>query len=70
MKLIGKNLYADNGKWLYQESQDGTRTFYSSLTLAKEENKQYYQECTNAEKEEYEKSLYPQVEDAETEPAE
>ena len=48
MKIIGKDLYADNGKWLYQG--DGVeRTFWKSITLAKEENVKYFKECTEEE---------------------
>lgn len=48
MKLIGKDLYADNGKWLYQ-GEGAERMFWSSITLAKEENAKYFKECTNEE---------------------
>lgn len=48
MKIIGKDLYADNGKWLYQG--DGVeRMFWKSITLAKEENVKYFKECTEEE---------------------
>ena len=48
MKLIGKNLYADDGMWLYQG--DGVeRMFWQSVTLAKVENVKYYNECTDEE---------------------
>lgn len=48
MKLQGKDLYADNGKWLYQ-GDGAERMFLSSITLAKEENAKYFNECTNEE---------------------
>lgn len=48
MKLIGLNLYADNGKWLYQ-GDGANRNFWSSITLAKEENAKYFKECTDEE---------------------
>lgn len=49
MKLIDKNLYADEGKWLYQDDGEN-RNFWLSITLAKVENAKYYNECTDAEK--------------------
>lgn len=48
MKLIGKDLYADNGKWLYQ-GDGAERMFWSSITLAKKENAKYFKECTDEE---------------------
>lgn len=48
MKLQGKDLYADSGKWLYQ-GDGAERLFWSSITLAKEENAKYFKECTNEE---------------------
>lgn len=48
MKLQGKDLYADEGKWLYQGDGED-RMFWSSMTLAKEENAKYFKECTNEE---------------------
>lgn len=48
MKLHGKDLYADNGKWLYQ-GDGASRNFWSSVTLAKVENARYFKECTNEE---------------------
>ena len=49
MKLIDKNLYADEGKWLYQE--DGaSRIFWKSITLANVDNAKYFSECTNEDK--------------------
>ena len=49
MKLFGKNLYADDGKWLYQE--DGaSRMFWKSITLANVDNAKYFNECTDEEK--------------------
>lgn len=48
MRLIGLNLYADNGKWLYQ-GDGANRNFWSSITLAKEENAKYFHECTDEE---------------------
>lgn len=53
MQLIGKNLYADEDKWLYQV--DDHKLFYKSISLAKEDNIKYFEECTNSEKEEWEK---------------
>lgn len=48
MKLIGKDLYADEGKWLYQGDR-AERMFWKSITLAKVENAKYYNECTDEE---------------------
>jgi hypothetical protein len=48
MKLIGLDLYADNGKWLYQ-GDGAARMHWSSITLAKEENAKYFKECTDEE---------------------
>jgi hypothetical protein len=48
MILQGLNLYADNGKWLYQ-GDGASRNFWSSITLAKEENAKYFKECTDEE---------------------
>lgn len=63
MKLIGLNLYADNGKWLYQ-GDGAERMFWSSITLAKEENAKYFKECTDEEylswKAEYEPEPLPE----------
>ena len=57
MKLIGIDLYADNGKWLYQ-GDGADRMFWKSITLANIENAKYFNECTEEEyiawKEEYE----------------
>lgn len=49
MKLIDKNLYADESKWLYQDDGEN-RNFWLSITLAKVENAKYYNECTNEDK--------------------
>ena len=49
MKLIDKNLYADDGKWLYQDDGEN-RNFWLSITLANVDNAKYYSECTNEEK--------------------
>lgn len=65
MKLIGLDLYADEDKWLYQ-GDGAERMFWSSITLAKEENAKYFNECTNEEylawKAEYEPEPEPIVE--------
>lgn len=62
MKLIGKDLYADEGKWLYQ-GESTSRMFWKSVTLAKVENAQYYNECADEEhlawKSEYEPEPEP-----------
>ena len=42
------NLYADSGMWLYQGDR-AERKFWSSITLAKEENAKYFKECTDEE---------------------
>ena len=49
MKLKGLDLYADEGMWLYQ-GDGAERMFWSSITLAKEENAKYFKECTDEEK--------------------
>lgn len=63
MKLIGLNLYADSGMWLYQ-GDGAVRMHWSSITLAKEENEKYYNECTDEEylawKAEYEPEPLPE----------
>lgn len=68
MKLIGLNLYADEGKWLYQ-GDGAERNFWSSITLAKEENAKYFKECTDDEylawKAEYEPEPEPLLEEVE-----
>lgn len=64
MILIGNNLYADDGKWLYQDEGE-QRMFWQSITLAKPENAQYFSECTQSEKEAWEAEHAPQVEDIE-----
>lgn len=48
MKLIGKDLYADDGKLLCQ-GEGASRIFWKSITLAKVENAKYYKECTDEE---------------------
>ena len=48
MKLIGKDLYADDGKWLCQ-GEGANRMFWKSATLAKVENEKYFNECTDDE---------------------
>lgn len=54
MKLIGNNLYPDEGNWLYNDEGEN-RYFYKSVTLAKPENIRFFSECTDAEKEEWER---------------
>ena len=58
MKLIGKDLYADEGKWLYQ-GDGANRNFWSSITLAKEENVKYFKECTKEERDAWELEFNP-----------
>lgn len=48
MRQIGLDLYADEGKLLYQ-GDGASRMFWKSLTLAKVENSKYYNECTDEE---------------------
>lgn len=62
MKLIGLDLYADEGKWLYQ-GDGANRNFWSSITLAKEENAKYLQECTNEEREQWELEHNPPIQE-------
>lgn len=68
MKLIGLNLYADEGKWLCQ-GEGASRMFWKSVTLAKEENAKYFKECTDEEylawKAEYDPELEPLPEEVE-----
>lgn len=68
MKLIGLNLYADNGMWLYQ-GDGAARMHWRSITLAKEENAKYFNECTDEEylawKAEYEPEPEPLLEEVE-----
>lgn len=65
MKLQGKDLYADEGKWLYQ-GDEASRMFWQSITLAKKENAKHFKECTDEEylawKAEYEPQPEPIVE--------
>lgn len=53
MKLIGNDLFADEGKWLYQDEGD-VRLFYTSVTLADPANARYFLECTDEEKRQWE----------------
>lgn len=62
MKLIGLDLYADEGKWLYQ-GDGAERNFWSSITLAKEENAKYFKECTDEEKEQWELEYNPPMQE-------
>jgi hypothetical protein len=66
MKLIGLDLYADEGKWLYQGDR-AARKFWRSITLAKEENAKYFHECTNEEKEQWELEYNPPMPEETTE---
>lgn len=63
MKLIGKDLYADEGKWLYQGDRT-ERMFWKSITLASVDNIKYFNECTDEEylawKAEYEPEPLPE----------
>lgn len=62
MKLIGLDLYTDEGKWLYQ-GDGANRNFWSSITLAKEENTKYFKECTDEEKEQWELEYNPPMQE-------
>lgn len=72
MKIIidkygNRNEYADEGNWLYQDRSENDRYFTDMVLLGKHEEP--WAECTNAEKEEWEREHNPQpepqVEDAE-----
>jgi hypothetical protein len=57
MTLRGKDLFADEGCWLYQEGED--REFCKSVTLAHESSISEWNECTNEEKEQWEEEHRP-----------
>lgn len=61
MKLIGLDLYADEGMWLYQ-GDGAERMFWSSITLAKEENAKYFKECTDEERDAWKAEYEPEPE--------
>ena len=67
MQLIGLDLYADNGKWLYQ-GDGAERMFWKSITLANVDNAKYFKECTDEEylawKAEYEPEPEPLPEES------
>lgn len=73
MKLIGKDLYADEGMWLYQ-GDGASRMFWKSITLANVDNAKYFNECIDEEylawKAEYEPEPEPLPEDIEEPQAE
>lgn len=60
----GKNLYADDGKYLYAEESENIRNFWKSVTLPTESDIKWYEECTTAEKEQWERE-HPQPESIE-----
>lgn len=68
MTLQGKDLYADEGKWLYQGDR-AERMFWKSITLANVDNTKYFKECTDEEylawKAEYEPEPEPLPEEVE-----
>ena len=50
-----KNLYPEApNEWLYADEGD-TRNFWGSITLPREEDAKWYSECTNEEKEQWER---------------
>lgn len=65
MRLIGNDLYADEGKWLYQDSGENQRDFWKSVTLCDVKYADTFNECTDAEKEEWKR----EHEEPEPEPA-
>lgn len=68
MKQIGLDLFADGGKWLCRGKGE-SKMFWKSITLAKIENINYYNECTNEDylawKAEYEPEPEPLPEEVE-----
>lgn len=61
MKLIGKDLYADDGNWLCINNDGEWCGFWKSLTLPNEESAKWYSECTDEEKKQWERE-HPQPE--------
>lgn len=62
MTQDGKNLYADKGKWLYMDESEDVRNFWKSVTLPREEDAKWYNECTDEEKKQWEEEHKPQPE--------
>lgn len=58
-KYGNRNEYSDEGKWLYQDRSENDRYFTGIVLLGKEEKP--WPECTQAEREEFERT-HPQPE--------
>ena len=67
MKLVDKNLYADEGMWLYQ-GDGASRMFWKSITLANVDNAKYFNECTQEERDAWELEFNPPMPELPEEP--